>query len=74
MEIWDGKSPRNLNDKGATVTARKAALGTPEWEAENAREVAERPKPLPLDQRAYPFGEPDHMKKAREARERAAQQ
>jgi hypothetical protein len=64
---------RNLVDQPVKHTPRSnAAYGSEQWKRDNEIEVAERPTAVPLDQRQYPYGEPDHMKKARKARERAA--
>jgi hypothetical protein len=62
--MWDGKSERNLIDKPVLHTPRNinAAYGSPEWEQDNANEIAERPQIVPLDKRAYPYGKPDPRK------------
>jgi hypothetical protein len=55
---------RNLVDNPVLYTPRRldAPYGSAEWEADNAREIAERPQTVGLDQRKYPYGRPDPRK------------
>ena len=47
-------------DAGIYNPARSnAEYGSPQWEKDNQAEVNSRPRALPLDQRAWPYGRPD---------------